>query len=191
MSARFKTGAANRPRVLDMDPLQTLLDHPFHDQHATPCPLGASGQPAHGEALLRAFAGASPAWVDGLMALRNRVVSRLGLKTGPMSPAAADPATLDLRVGQTLGLFRILHTAPGCAVIGENDRHLDFRIVIQHQAPADGPARLVVGTGVRPHNLLGWAYLAAVWPAHWVISKVMVRRVAQALGGVTRSPLGS
>jgi hypothetical protein len=119
------------------------LDHPFHDQHATPCPLGADGQPAHGEALLRAFAGASPAWVDGLMALRNRMVGPLGLKTGPMAPAAADPA------------------------------------------------RLVVGTGVRPHNLLGWAYLAVVWPAHWVISKVMVRRVAQALGGVTRSPLGS
>lgn len=174
-----------------MNPLQTLLDHPFHDQHTAPCPLGADGQPAHGEALLRAFAGASPAWVDGLMALRNRVVSRLGLKTGPMPSAPANPATLDLRVGQTLGLFRILHTAPGCAVIGENDRHLDFRIVIQHQAPADGPPRLVVGTGVRPHNAWGWVYLAAVWPAHWVISKVMVRRVAQALGGVIRSPLGS
>lgn len=155
--------------------------YPFRDHHAALC-AAATQRPLHGEDLLRAFAGASPAWLDGLMALRNRAVQRLGLKTGPMPPAPADPAQLDLRVGQALGLFRILHTAPGLAVIGEDDRHLDFRIVMATHATTH---QLAIGTWVRPHNALGWAYLATVWPAHWAISKVMVRRVA----GVLDAPL--
>ena len=161
-----------------MNPLPDPHDHPFRDIHSAPCRLDADGTPASGEDLLRAFAGASPAWLDALMALRNRVVRHLGLKTGPMPPAPPDPASLDLRVGQSLGLFRILHTATGLAVIGEDDRHLDFRIVIQHSPGPEGTGRLAVSTWVKPHNALGWGYLATVLPAHWVISKVMVRRVA-------------
>lgn len=160
-------------------------DHPFHDCHVAPCPGWPAGQIAHGEDMLRAFAGASPAWVDALMGVRNGVVRRLGLKTGPMPPRPADPAALDVRVGQSLGLFRILHTAPGLAVIGEDDRHLNFRIVLTQQRQPDGHAQLAVGTWVRPHNAWGWLYLAAVLPGHWVISKVMVRRVARLLSAGT------
>ena len=40
---------------------------------------------------------------------------------------------------------------------------------------------LVVSTWVRPHNLAGQMYLALVWPFHWLISKVMLKRLAKLL----------
>lgn len=120
--------------------------------------------------LIAAFHSAAPAWGDGLMRVRDRVVGLCGLKTcGPRQGVLQAP----FRVGQQLGVFRILHLAPGEAILGENDRHLDFRVSLL----ADG-GQLRVSTLVRPHNVFGWLYLAIVLPFHHLISAVMTRRMA-------------
>lgn len=160
-------------------PWPQAADYVFRDEHRAPLPPGCG--PLDGSDLLLAFGGSAPAWVDALMAARNQVVGRLGLKTGPM------PATLQgpLQVGQYLGMFQVRHLGPDLALMGEDDRHLDFRIFVRVDratVPAGGAAELVVSTWVRPHNWAGKAYLAVVWPFHWLISKVMVRRLAGLLG---------
>ncbi|MBY0467148.1 MAG: DUF2867 domain-containing protein [Burkholderiales bacterium] len=160
-------------------PWPQAADYVFRDEHRAPLPPGCG--PLDGSDLLLAFGGSAPAWVDALMAARNQVVGRLGLKTGPM------PATLQgpLHVGQYLGMFQVRHLGPDLALMGEDDSHLDFRIFVRVDratVPAGGVAELVVSTWVRPHNWAGRAYLAVVWPFHWLISKVMVRRLAGLLG---------
>lgn len=157
-------------------------DYVFRDEHRAPLAFGCP--PFDGSDLLRAFAGSAPAWVDALMAVRNRVVGRMGLKTGPMPAAHRGP----LHVGQHLGLFQVRHLGPDLAWMGEDDIHLDFCIFVQvdRAAPAaDGAPDLVVSTWVRPHNWIGWAYLAMVWPFHWLISRVMVKRLAGLLSAST------
>lgn len=94
-----------------------------------------------------------PAWISGLMALRNRIVSLLGLKT------------VALAAGTSAGGFPVLSTTPERTVLGFDDRHLDFRIVVDLEEV--GSRQLVsVTTVVRRKNLFGRLYLLAVGPFH-------------------------
>lgn len=155
------------------DALPQAAHYPFRDMHQAHCrraDLGAAQ-------LLTAFSTAAPGWAATLMAWRNRLVARFGLKTGPMQQSG----TLSLQPGGHIGMFRIMHLGPQLAVLGEDDRHLDFRILLS-VSPEVGGSRLQVETWVRPHHLGGWLYLALVLPVHWLLSKLMLRRMAQRLG---------
>lgn len=59
-----------------------------------------------------------PAWISSLMALRNRVVSLFGLRT------------VELAAGTSAGGFPVLSSTQERTVLGFDDRHLDFRIVV-------------------------------------------------------------
>jgi hypothetical protein len=122
------------------------------------------------EAARRAL-GSAPSWVQSLMALRNRLTSLIGLN------AAAPPAHSGL-----IGTFPLLHSDDREAVVGYDDRHLDFRIVVDvREGPADSQ---VIGmtTLVRRRNFFGRLYLAAVMPFHKAI-------VPTLLAGVKDRPL--
>ncbi len=165
--------------VAQVFPWPQAADYAFHDNHRTLVPSGSG--PIDGSDLLLAFAGSAPSWVDTLMMARNQVMGRLGLKTGLMPAALHGP----LQVGQYLGMFQVHHLRPDLALIGEDDHHLDFRIFVwvdRATAPAGDAAMLVVSTWVRPHNLAGKVYLSIARPFHWLISKIMIRRLARRLG---------
>lgn len=123
--------------------------------------------------LIAAFHSVAPGWVDALMQARDRLVGLCGLKTGGPRQALPLPP---FRVGQRLGVFRILHLAPGEVILGEDDRHLDFRVSLLSDA-----GQLRVCTLVRPHNVFGWLYLLVVLPFHHLISAVMIGRMARQL----------
>ena len=119
------------------------------------------------EAARLLFSG-GPRWLGWLMALRNRVVARLGLRV------VADGARPGLP-------FEVRGRSPDELLLGEDDSHLDFRVsVLRH----DGG--MVVATAVRQHNRLGRAYFALVRPFHRVVVRsLLVRlreRVAQVAG---------
>ncbi len=83
-----------------------------------------------------------PQWIDALIRWRNRLVAPFGLKrpapTGAVSAAA-------------IGIFPVLSESPDRLVAGLNDKHLDFRVVIDVvSAGADG---LVFAVG--PKNRYG------------------------------------
>ncbi|MBS1161243.1 MAG: hypothetical protein H6R15_3662 [Proteobacteria bacterium] len=140
-------------------------NYPYRDSICRPVLRQAVGS----DELLAAFLAAPPGWVDTLMLARDRIVGRCGLKTaGPRQAVPQAP----FRVGQQLGVFRILHLAPGEAILGEDDRHLDFRVSLLSAA-----GQLRVSTLVRPHNVFGWLYLAIVLPFHHLISSVMAGRM--------------
>lgn len=108
-----------------------------------------------------------PRWLEALFRLRAVLVAPFGLKAS----GANEPAP-----GGIIGFFPVLAQSPERTILGFDDRHLDFRIVIDVAAVASG-RRLTATTLVKTHNLLGRVYLAAILPFHRVISRVMLQRI--------------
>lgn len=71
-------------------------------------------------------------------------------------------------------------------ILGEEDRHLDFRGAALVRAGADR-RELVVVTVVHCHNALGRGYLLAIGPFHRAIVKASL---ARAVVGMAALPLG-
>ena len=102
------------------------------------------------------------------MALRNYLVTPFGLKT---------PSPIRTVSARTVGIFPVLSETPGRLVAGFDDRHLDFRVVVDVASSSDGQ-RVTATTLVLTHNRLGRAYLAIILPFHRLIVRSMLRRVA-------------
>jgi len=112
-----------------------------------------------------------PAWTRRLMALRNALVTPFGLKTGRESGD---------RRGK-IGMFPIESATPSRVVLGFDDKHLDFRVVVEVVA-AGVASEVTATTLVRLHNLLGRGYLTAILPFHKLIVRSSLRGVAAGPG---------
>lgn len=140
------------PRVLDL-----LPGARFADSYRWRC---SAAEALDAPLWLDRVLGKPPQWVASLMALRNRLAVRLGLAEAP------------------LGGFPILHRSADRMVVGMDDWHLDFRIICLCDGDADGGQQVIMGTVVRPHNLVGRAYLAVVMPFHRLISSTLMTRAS-------------
>ena len=77
--------------------------------------------------------------------------------------------------GNRVGIFRVLGRRTDELLLGEDDRHLDFRVSVLLRD--DGEAQwATVTTVVRFHNALGRAYFAVVRPFHQLIVPALIRR---------------
>jgi hypothetical protein len=112
--------------------------------------------------------GRAPHWVSLLMALRNRVVAPLGLKT---------PAPDSIGSSKRIGIFPLISQTPDRVVLGLEDRHLDFRVVVDVSHHGNS-SRVTLTTLVRTHNLLGRTYLAIILPFHRIIALAMLQQVS-------------
>jgi hypothetical protein len=119
----------------------------------------------------------SPRWIDALLAVRNCLVAPFGLKTG----APAGDGTADI-----IGIFPVVSETPARLVAGFDDRHLDFRVVVDVTSAGDSH-RVTATTLVLTHNVLGRVYLAIILPFHRLIVPSMLRQVA----GRTVGPAGA
>ncbi len=109
-----------------------------------------------------------PAWIRQLLGLRNALVAPFGLKPGPGDD---DPR-------ERIGFFPVESTSPSRIVLGFDDSHLDFRLVVD-VAEAGAHTDVTATTLIRRHNLFGRVYLAAILPFHKVIVPALLRRVAE------------
>ncbi len=107
-----------------------------------------------------------PRWIEWLLALRNFIVAPLGLKTS----GAADGAARDM-----IGIFPVVSETPERLVAGFNDKHLDFRLVVD-VASAGAVRSITATTLVHTHNWFGRAYLAVILPFHRLIVPAMLRK---------------
>jgi hypothetical protein len=122
----------------------------FADAYSVTAPGGVDAV----EAVRRAFA-RPPRWAAALMDLRDCLVAPFGLRPAPSTG------------------FPVISEAPDMVVMGFDDRHLDFRIVV---TVAAGVA--TVTTIVRRRNWVGRVYLAAVLPFHRLIAPAFAERIA-------------
>jgi hypothetical protein len=114
----------------------------------------------------RRMVGRRPRWVDGLLVLRNLAVMPFGLKRG--APIGAE----------RIGIFPVVSASPNRVVMGFDDAHLDFRVVVD--VAQEGSGRQVTATTfVRTRNRLGRLYLATMKPFHRVIVPAMLAQVGR------------
>jgi hypothetical protein len=110
----------------------------------------------------------SPQWIEALLSLRHLLVAPFGLKTSGKTEA------IPL---ETIGLFPILSEAPDRLIAGFNDKHLDFRVVVD-VATAGARQQVTATTLVLTHNALGRVYLAVITPFHRLVVRTLLRQVA-------------
>ena len=112
--------------------------------------------------------GRSPGWVEMLLTLRNILVAPFGLKTSGAG------ATRDM-----IGIFPVVSQTPDRLVAGFNDRHLDFRVVVDVATHGAGQ-QVTATTLVKTHNWLGRTYLAIILPFHRLVVRAMLAQVPAA-----------
>ncbi len=105
-----------------------------------------------------------PSWIHKLMKARNGLVALCGLKA------------VEMKLGTASGGFPIVETTPERTVLGFDDAHLNFRIVVDVRGSGGGQV-VGVSTLVRRKNLLGRLYMLVVGPFHRRIVPVMLRNL--------------
>jgi Protein of unknown function (DUF2867) len=122
------------------------------------------------EAARRAF-NRQASWIARLLAIRNILVKPLGLKSG---------ADANLPESGRVGVFPVVSSSSERVVLGFDDTHLDFRIIVDVEALDEMTRRVTATTLVQRNNLLGRVYLATVMPFHKLIVPTMLARVGDA-----------
>jgi hypothetical protein len=140
---------------------QYFAEGDFLDSQCAPLPHPA---PDAAELTIATFFH-TPGWVKALLGLRNLLVAPFGLKTGGASDLRP-PTREEINGLRYSGIFAVHSATPDEVILGTDDRHLDFRVSILRSEADDVVA---ISTWVRPHNLAGRAYLAAVYPFHRII----------------------
>lgn len=167
-------GAGSRIRFATTLPATSLL-HTAHQRYdyvdSYAATIARQGRPLTFAELGQAFFASPPAWVMALFALRNALVKRIGLKT----PDATQARPQAYEVGERLGLFKVLAKNEHELILGEDDKHLNFRVSLFIGHPPGGPdPELAVSTVVIFNNWLGRLYFFVVQPFHQIIVPTML-----------------
>jgi len=144
------------------------------DAFAIHLPAGASDDL---EVLARVLFERQAGWIRALTWVRDAVMATVGVKSSRAIGAAAAAR------GSVIGYFPLLSKTAGELVVGEDDRHLDFRVAILLRTGAAGGRELVVVTVVHCHNRLGRTYLAVIAPFHRTILRANLERAVRVMEG--------
>ncbi|WP_162297065.1 DUF2867 domain-containing protein [Sporolactobacillus pectinivorans] len=124
------------------------------------------------ESVMRLFLAAIPSWVSRLMKVRDWLVSLIGLKTSSRS----ERQNLTLEKGSRIGIFRVMDRTSHEILLGEDDRHLDFRVSILLDE-VNELNYVTVSTVVFFHNRLGRLYFFVIERFHKVIVSAMLKNM--------------
>ncbi|RVT76543.1 DUF2867 domain-containing protein [Flavobacterium sufflavum] len=132
----------------------------------------------------KAFFTSAPNWVGKLFTLRNKIVSLFGLKTsGNSNDRQAQLDNFKCQEGEQLGLFKVFSKTEDELILGEDDKHLNFRIslFIDKQTENHNKSKLVISTTVKFHNAFGRMYFLPVRPFHKLIVPKMLKGIINQL----------
>lgn len=116
----------------------------------------------------------NPSWVRKLMLIRDSIVKFLGLKTSPK----LQHLNTKIEVGKQIGIFKVYSTSTNEILLGEDDKHLNFRVSI-YKEPSNQFVN--VSTVVHFNNLLGRIYFFPVKPIHRLIVTAALRETVNRL----------
>ncbi|WP_291883241.1 DUF2867 domain-containing protein [Chryseobacterium sp.] len=141
--------------------------------------LGGNGQDYDITQIGKAFFTSGPKWGKKMFAFRNKVVKLFGLKTGGETDAVKETDNFTCEVGERVGLFKIFSKTSNEIVIGEDDKHLDFRVSLLFDKNRSGKDEnsLMISTAVKFHNWLGVLYFLPVRPFHKLIVPAMLKNI--------------
>ncbi len=121
--------------------------------------------------------GRAPKWITALLGIRNRIVGLFGLKSAELALTGQD----------RIGGFPVVQHDQERVVLGFNDKHLDFRIIVSIEQEGAEHQHVSLTTLVKRHNLFGRIYILVVTPFHKLIVKTFLKRFAASQGVSRRS----
>ena len=145
-----------------------------------------NGQTISLNKFVKLFLYSSPKWVDSLMAVRDGIVRIFGLKTSDqLTEEEKHPDVGDLKPGQQLGIFKVFAITPNEIILGEDDKHLNFRVslLIQPATETSTETILSITTAVKFNNLFGKLYFLPVKPFHRLIVYNSIKNIIRQLEG--------
>lgn len=144
--------------------------------------LGNNGTEITIEDVGTAFFSSVPKWIEVLLHLRNKIVGLFGLKTGKLAQNRQQMINdFKCEPGERLGLFKVFSKSTNELILGEDDKHLDFKVSLLFDRKVSGENILVVSTVVIFHNWFGRLYFLSVKPFHQLIVPAMLKEVVQQL----------
>ena len=132
----------------------------------------------------KAFFTSGPKWISNLFTLRNKIVSVFGLKTaGKVTDMQKQLDNFKCESGERLGLFKVFNRTEDEVVLGEDDKHLNFRIsLFLNKSLTDQSKKdLTISTTVEFNNWFGHLYFLPVRPFHKFIVPTMLKGIIREL----------
>ena len=123
-------------------------------------------------AFARLALGRFPPWARLLLGLRDALVRPFGVQTTD---------DLAAKGAESIGFFPIVSATERQVVVGLDDTHLDFRLVVD--VVDQGPAGTTVSVTTLVHRkiLLGRLYIAVITPFHRLIVRAALSAAARRL----------
>jgi len=118
----------------------------------------------------------TPAWVEALLAIRNRAVALAGLRDVGRLGAVDERPAAAYAAGDRLSIFNVVSVSEGELVLAADDSHLDARIAFLKRRPDRRP-RYAVCSLVTTHNALGRLYMLPVGRIHPLIVRQAMRNL--------------
>ncbi|WP_100612342.1 DUF2867 domain-containing protein [Confluentibacter lentus] len=128
----------------------------------------------------KSFFMSGPKWVDTLFAFRNKLVGLFGLKTsGTMTDRQKMLDNFKGEKGEQIGLFKVLDKTTDEIILGEDDKHLNFRVslFVDQQSGDKTHKKLIISTTVKFNNWFGRLYFLPVRPFHKLIVPTMLKGI--------------
>ena len=130
----------------------------------------------------KSFFSTAPNWVEQLFFLRNKIVSVFGLKV-PNSIKNKKTVLEEFKgnEGEQLGLFKVQERRENEIILGENDKHLNFKVSILLEKLKANNKSITISTVVVFNNWFGKLYFFPVKPFHKLIVPIMLKSILKDL----------
>ncbi len=139
----------------------------------------------------KAFFTSAPNWTAKLFELRNKIVSLFGLKTdGKVKNRKELLDNFNCEPSERLGLFKVYHKTENEVILGEDDKHLNFRISLLKEKDLNtvDTMKLTISTTVKFNNWFGKLYFLPVKPFHQIIVPRMLKGIIAQLEAASEAP---
>lgn len=127
----------------------------------------------------KSFFESGPKWIDKLFTFRNNLVRFFGLKTsGKMTDRQKMLDNFKCEKGEQLGLFKVFEKTADEIILGEDDKHLNFKVSLFIDHKENNPdKKLIISTTVKFNNWFGKLYFIPVRPFHKLIVPRMLKGI--------------
>ncbi|WP_207429495.1 DUF2867 domain-containing protein [Pedobacter sp. SYSU D00535] len=137
-----------------------------------------SAKPISPDDLVYAFFDAAPVWVSNLLSMRNKLARLVGLKVASENARASLRQNFKVEKGTGLGLFKVIDKRADEVLLGDDDKHLNFRISF-HLTDTNPTKTFTLSTTVYYNNTFGRVYFIPVKPFHKIIVPAMMRAIVK------------
>lgn len=119
----------------------------------------------------------TPSWVNVLMTIRNKLVSKLGLKDlGHLANFEENKASSEYIIGDRVGIFTLVENNNNEVIFEDRDKHLNVKVscCIEHQ---ENTLKVTLSTVVEVKNTKGKIYMFLVGPIHKRIVPAILKKL--------------